>query len=134
MREWCINTAAVDPSTQSVMVNNEDGKLYRWHLPTNTLSQAITLSSGIGEAYTPTLIGSDGTAYAINKAVLSAVGQRPTIAINDVSVGEGNTGTTAAVFTATLSSASTESVTVSYATADSTATVAGNDYLGVSAR
>src|SRR5262249_39418145 len=56
VREWCINTAAVDPSTQSVMVNNEDGTLYRWHLPSNTLSQAIILSSGIGEAYTPTII------------------------------------------------------------------------------
>jgi hypothetical protein len=35
----------------------------------------ITLSSGIGEAYTPTLIGSDGTAYAINDAILDAIGQ-----------------------------------------------------------
>ncbi|HXJ81538.1 MAG TPA: hypothetical protein VMS64_23010 [Candidatus Methylomirabilis sp.] len=78
VREWCINAAAVDPFTQSVMVNSEDGKLYRWHLPSNTLSQAVTLSSGIGEAYTPTVIGTDGTVYAINQAVLDAVGQRPT--------------------------------------------------------
>ncbi len=35
----------------------------------------ITLSGGIGEAYTPTVIGADGTVYAINNAVLSAVGQ-----------------------------------------------------------
>jgi hypothetical protein len=32
------------------------------------------LSSGIGEAYTPTVIGSDGTAYAINDAILFAIG------------------------------------------------------------
>jgi hypothetical protein len=75
VREWCINTAAVDPFTKSVMVNSEDGKLYRWNLTTNTLSERIKLSSGIGEAYTPTLIGADGTVYAINEAVLDAVGK-----------------------------------------------------------
>ncbi len=74
VREWCINTAAVDPFTNSVLANSEDGKLYRWDLTNNSFSQRITLSSGIGEAYTPTLIGADGTAYAINDAVLYAVG------------------------------------------------------------
>jgi len=74
VREWCINTAAVDPFTKSILANSEDGKLYRWDLTSNTLSEVITLSTGIGEAYTPTVIGSDGTAYAINFAVLNAVG------------------------------------------------------------
>jgi hypothetical protein len=74
VREWCINTAAVDPFTKSVMANSEDGYLYRWNLATNKLSQRIKLSSGIGEAYTPTLIGEDGTVYGINDAVLSAIG------------------------------------------------------------
>jgi hypothetical protein len=80
VREWCINTAVVDPLTNSVMANSEDGKLYRWDLTTNTLSQAITLSPGIGEAYTPTLIGPDGTVYAINWAILNAVGRLPATA------------------------------------------------------
>ena len=75
VREWCINTAAVDPATRSVIANSEDGKLYRWDLTTNTLSQSIRLTNGIGEAYTPTVIGSDGTVYAINGAILNAVGQ-----------------------------------------------------------
>src|SRR5580658_9079442 len=75
VREWCINTAAVDPFTDSVLANSEDGKLYRWDLGSNTFTEVITLSSGIGEAYTPTLIGSDGTAYAINDAILDAIGQ-----------------------------------------------------------
>jgi hypothetical protein len=65
VREWCINTAAVDPFTKSVIVNSEDGKLYRWDLTTNQLSEVIKLSGGIGEAYTPTIIGADGTVYAI---------------------------------------------------------------------
>jgi hypothetical protein len=72
--EWCINTAAVDPFTDSILVNSEDGNLYRWDLPSNTLTQKIKLSTGIGEAYTPTMIGADGTAYAINDAILDAIG------------------------------------------------------------
>ncbi|MFZ3341601.1 MAG: hypothetical protein WA213_12000 [Terriglobales bacterium] len=73
--EWCINTAAIDPFTKSVLANNEDGNLYRWDLTTNTFTQVITLSRGIGEAYTPTVIGADGTAYAINDAILDAIGK-----------------------------------------------------------
>ena len=75
VREWCINTAAVDPITKSILANSEDGKLYRWDLTTNNFSQRIILSGGIGEAYTPTVIGPDGTAYAINDAVLFAIGR-----------------------------------------------------------
>jgi hypothetical protein len=75
VKEWCINSAAVDPLTRSVLANNEDGKLYRWNLVNNSLSETIVLTSGLGEAYTPTLIGADGTVYAINNATLFAVGQ-----------------------------------------------------------
>ncbi|MGB8012220.1 MAG: hypothetical protein WCF68_11435 [Terriglobales bacterium] len=74
VREWCINTAAVDPFTKSILANSEDGKLYRWDLTSNSFTEVITLSTGIGEAYTPTVIGSDGTAYAINDAILDAIG------------------------------------------------------------
>jgi hypothetical protein len=74
VREWCINSAAIDPLNKSVLANSEDGKLYRWDLTTNSFSQVITLSGGIGEAYTPTAIGTDGTAFAINDAILSAIG------------------------------------------------------------
>ena len=75
VREWCINTAAVDPFTKSVLVNNEDGKMYRWDLTSNTLSETFTLTTGVGEAYTPTLIGVDGKVYAVNNAILFALGQ-----------------------------------------------------------
>src|SRR5579884_1002686 len=74
VREWCINSMAVDPFTKSVLANSEDGKLYRWDLTTNTLSEVMTLTGGVGEAYTPTVVGGDGTVYAINDAVLFAVG------------------------------------------------------------
>ena len=75
VREWCINTAAVDPFTRSIIANSEDGKLYRWDLTTNKFSQVIKLTGGIGEAYTPTVIGTDGTVYAINNAMLFAIGK-----------------------------------------------------------
>jgi hypothetical protein len=75
VREWCINAAAVDPFTKSILANSEDGKLYRWDLTSNTLSQTVTLTPGIGEAYTPTVVGVDGTVYAINNAILFAVGR-----------------------------------------------------------
>ena len=74
VREWCINTGAVDPATSSILVNNEDGKLYRWSMTTGTLSETIVLTAGLLEAYTPTLIGPDGSVYAINDATLFAVG------------------------------------------------------------
>jgi hypothetical protein len=75
VREWCINTVAIDPFTKCGIANCEDGKVYRWDFAANTLSQILTLTSGIGEAYTPTMIGVDGTVYAISDATLFAIGQ-----------------------------------------------------------
>src|SRR5262249_13401711 len=39
VREWCINTALVDPATKSIIMPSEDGNLYRWDLTTCSLSQ-----------------------------------------------------------------------------------------------
>jgi len=55
----------------------------------------------------------------------------PTMSINDVTMAEGNSGTTPFVFTVSLSAASGQTITVNYATADGTAT-AGSDYTAVS--
>jgi hypothetical protein len=73
--EWCVNTAAVDPFTKSVIVNSEDGVLYRWDLTTNKITEKIRLTSGLGESYTPTAVGPDGKVYAINNAILFAIGK-----------------------------------------------------------
>lgn len=72
-REWCINTMAADPTRKSILANNEDGILYRWDLATNSLSQGIRLNAGLGQAYTPTLVGADGGVYAISNATLYAI-------------------------------------------------------------
>ena len=74
VREWCINTAAVNPATNSIFVPNEDGRLYRWNVATNSFAQAVTLTAGFGEPYVPSLIGPDGTVYTLNGGTLFAVG------------------------------------------------------------
>ena len=73
--EWCINSAVVDPANHSVYVNSEDGILYRWDLTSNTLARKIRLNNPRPEAYTPTIVGPDGTVYAINNAHLYAIGR-----------------------------------------------------------
>src|SRR5262249_34996092 len=55
-------------------------------------------------------------------------GGLPSVSIADVKLNEGNTGTTTATFTATLSSVPRGMVTVNYATVDGSAK-AGSDYV-----
>ncbi|MBI3411311.1 MAG: Ig-like domain repeat protein [Planctomycetes bacterium] len=78
VREWCINTSAVNPATNSIFFDSEDGRVYRWNLATNQLSQQKALTPGIGEPYVPTVIGPDGVVYSINGNHLFALGTRLT--------------------------------------------------------
>jgi len=55
----------------------------------------------------------------------------PSLSVSDATVTEGNAGTVNAVFTVTLSAASAQTVTVSYATANGSAS-AGSDYAAAS--
>ena len=57
--------------------------------------------------------------------------QTPSISVRDVSVVEGNSGTTQATFVVALSGASSQSVSCSFATSNGTAT-AGSDYTATS--
>ena len=74
VREWCVNSMAVDTASHSAILNSEDGKVYRWDLNSNTLTQPLKITDGLGQAYTPTVIGVDGTVYAIGNATLFALG------------------------------------------------------------
>ena len=56
----------------------------------------------------------------------------PSLSVSDVSVTEGDAGSTPAQFTVSLSAASGRTVTVAYATADGTATTADSDYTAAS--
>jgi hypothetical protein len=75
-----------------------------------------------------------------NATILDDTGQgtiqnddaQPGLAVGDVSVSEGNTGLTDLIFTVTLTNASSQSVSVGYATQDGTATIAGSDYASAS--
>jgi Ca2+-binding RTX toxin-like protein len=55
----------------------------------------------------------------------------PTISVGNVAITEGNTGTSNAAFTVSLSNASTETVAVNLSTTDGTATIADNDYQAI---
>jgi len=73
-REWCINTPAVNPATNSIFTPSEDGRIYRWNLITNSLSEWVTLGPGVGEPYVPMVIGPDGTVFTLNGSSLWALG------------------------------------------------------------
>jgi hypothetical protein len=102
--------------TITVVVNadtiNEPDETFFVNL-SNSVNATIADGQGLG-----TIINDDDTSL-------------PSVAINDVSIGEGNSGTTNAVFTVNLSAASGQMVTVTYSTANGTAT-AGSDYVATS--
>ncbi|HEX5372917.1 MAG TPA: Calx-beta domain-containing protein, partial [Aquabacterium sp.] len=94
--------------------------------------QVPTVTDALSEgAETVRLSGST----AVNSAPLSGTGTindgngLPTLSVNDVEVNE---AAGVAIFTVTLSNASSTPVTVNYATQDGTATVAGGDYAATS--
>jgi WD40 repeat protein len=72
--EWCVNSVAVDPTTGTAIANNEDGYVYRWDLDTGQLTERLRLNQARGQAYTETVIGPDGTSYAIENGRLYAAG------------------------------------------------------------
>jgi hypothetical protein len=111
---------------------------------TGVTSQAITVAvlgnttAASGETFSVNLSNASANA-TISTAqgvgtILNDNGQSSTqsLSINNVSQFEGTSGSSNFVFTVTLSAAATSPVTVDYATADGTATVASNDYTAAS--
>ena len=84
------------------------------------------------ETFTVTLSSPTGATIARGLATVTITDDdQPQVSVGNVSVTEGNTGSTNVVVTATLSAASTQQITVSFATADGTA-LAGSDYVAQS--
>ena len=81
---------------------------------------SVGLSNVVTEGRSVTASAVVGTGVILNDDVPLA------FTISDVTAAEGNSDTTPLTFTVTLSSASSETVTVNYATADGTATGSGN--------
>jgi Ca2+-binding RTX toxin-like protein len=84
------------------------------------------------EVFNVNLTGSTNTSAIADSQGVGTIGNndgQPAISITDASVVEGNSGTTTAFFTVTLSNPSFTTVTVNFATADIETTV-GNDYIG----
>ncbi len=90
-------------------------------------------STSLGYQATPGAVGSAPTNIKVNGVAVGTVTPpaAPAVSIADVSVAEGNSGTTNANFTVSLSKASTTPVTIGYATSNGTAT-AGTDYTATS--
>lgn len=81
VREWCINAPSINPPHGAIIVPCEDGRLYKWDLATNSLTQALVLNSGLGQPYVPTVIGPDGTVYVLNGGTLFACGDLDGVAV-----------------------------------------------------
>ncbi|MFN6008615.1 MAG: Calx-beta domain-containing protein, partial [Microcystis sp.] len=100
-------TVTIDPTADTIVESNE--------------TVILTLATGTG--YTI------GTTTPVTGTINND--DSASISINDVTVSEGNSGTTNAVFTVTLFNPVDTSVTLNYATANGTATTADNDYTAI---
>ncbi|CAN5243666.1 hypothetical protein BH11PSE14_BH11PSE14_14630 [soil metagenome] len=109
-------------------------------IPAGSLSKTITVLvngdtvgepdevfyGNISNASGAIIADAQGVATIVNDDAITA----PALSIDDVSVVEGNSGTTVATFTVSLSQQSTSTVGFNIATADGTAT-AGSDYVAL---
>ena len=95
---------------------------------TGLITGTLSDTAATGSPYLVTVTVSDSTA---NTSVAFIWNVTPRLFITDVQVTEGNDGTDTAVFTVSLSAASTLPITVNFATANGTA-IAGSDYQATS--
>jgi Calx-beta domain len=107
--------------------------------PAGTTSLTVTVPVVGDTTVEPTETFTVGLSNPANATIADGTGQGtvsnddvvPALSINDAGVTEGNTGSTNAVFTVTLSSPSAQAVTVDYATASGTAQ-SGSDFTNTS--
>jgi len=116
-----------DSGTVSLMLGNGEGTLrYEGAFATGTSPSAVTVGDFNGDGRRDVLVtnaGSNTVSVLLNDGDWTSPPPAPlTVRIDDASVQEGNKGTSAATFTVTLSVASAKTITLAYATANSSAT------------
>jgi VCBS repeat-containing protein len=132
-----VNFATADGSA-TLAGNDYQGEAGSVTFAPGQTSQTISVLANGDVSFEPDETFTVNLSGAVNAAIADGTGLgtirnddgQPTISINDVSLLEGNSGVTSFVFTASLSNPSSQAVTVNFATADGSATLAGNDYQG----
>jgi CSLREA domain-containing protein len=107
-----LTFAANETTKQITVLVNGDTKF--------ETNEAFTVH--LSNASGATIVRADGTGTITNDDAA------PAFSINDVTLNEGNTGTTNFVFQVTKSGATSQSASVAFATADGTATTSDSDY------
>ncbi|MFP4101640.1 glycoside hydrolase family 9 protein [Coleofasciculus sp.] len=113
---------SVDGQSETLSFGGTGG----WQNWTDVTAQGVNLSAGSQQLRLDMLSNSFNVNY-IDIIPSNSSPTLPTLSINNVSITEGDSGTKNATFTVNLSDASTQSVSVNYATANDTA-IAGSDY------
>ena len=154
------STSVAPGGTFSVTVSNAPGNQYDWiglyqasapdtsfihwvYLNGSRTAPATGLTNATVQFTAPATAGNYNVRFFSNNSyaklatsatvTVSGSTTPPTLTIGDVSISEGNSGTSVATFTVTLAPVNaSQTVTVNYATADGTATVGGNDYAAAS--
>ncbi|MEH2287875.1 Calx-beta domain-containing protein [Nostoc sp.] len=132
-------TVNYNTSDSTVNVTDSDYNSTQGTITFNPGETTKTLNIGVigdnkfetDETFSVNLLSVTNATVADNLGVATIINDdnQPTISISDVSVIEGNTGTTTnANFTITLSNASYQPITINYNTSDGTANVAESDY------
>jgi glucose/arabinose dehydrogenase len=136
--------AAVVGSSDNDVVGTDQGSVYTFARSSNVWSQEqnLTAADGAASDFLGSYVAIDGASIIAgapqaniapnnDQGAAYVFQAAQALAINDISVAEGNSGTSTATFTVTLSTSSLQTVTVQYATQDGTAT-AGSDYVATS--
>jgi uncharacterized repeat protein (TIGR01451 family) len=123
-------------TTLTASVNTGSNVVYTWNLGDGQPGSgaAVTHTYPSAGVYTAVVSASNAinTLTTATTVIITGDGALPSLSINDVSVLEGDSGPVDAVFSVTLSSTSSQPITVQYATVDGSAT-APDDYTAISA-
>ncbi|MCX8014527.1 MAG: hypothetical protein N2748_00765, partial [candidate division WOR-3 bacterium] len=152
-KSFMFNVTLSNPSYQTISVNyaTANGTATTGDNDYVSATGVVTFAPGVTSQWISVLVNGDykyetdetfnvNLSEPTNATIADGLGigtilnddNQPSISINDVTLNEGNTGTTSFVFTLTLSNLSYQTITVDYSTADNTATIANNDYIAAS--